>query len=145
MSTMASTTTNIERHPDIVALRMKYEQANETPLAHVVNGLCLMAGAYLAISPWVVGFQVLTPLAVVNVLTGLVLVALAFGLGTAYGRLHGLAWVMPFVGAWVFVAPWVIRGGVNTTPAVANNVTIGAVCALLGLATLFVGARRTQR
>jgi uncharacterized membrane protein len=139
VATVTSTTT-IERHPDIMALRMKYEQANETQIAHIVNGLALMAGLYLAISPWVVGFQALTPLAITNVFTGLVLVALTFGLATAYGRLHGLAWVIPFIGAWTFVAPWVIRGGdFNTTPAVANNVTIGAVCFVLGLATLFIG------
>src|SRR5689334_10116968 len=104
-------TTSIERHPDIVALREKYEQANETYLAHIVNGLALMVGLYLDISPWVVGFQALTPLAVVNVLTGLTLVALAFGLAAAYGRMHGLTWVLPLIGAWTFVAPWVIRGG----------------------------------
>ena len=43
------------------------------------------------------------------------------------------------------MAPWLIRGGVfNTTPAVANNITIGAVCFVLGLATLFIGARKVQ-
>ncbi len=139
-------TTTIERHPDIVALRMKYEQANETYLAHIVNGFALMAGLYLAISPWVIGFQALTPLAIVNVLTGLVLIALAFGLAAAYGRLHGLTWVLPVIGAWTFVAPWVIRGGeFNTTPAVANNVTLGAICFVLGLASLFIAIRRTSR
>jgi hypothetical protein len=138
-------TTSIERHPDIVALRMKYEEANETNLAHVVHGFALIAGLYLAISPWVVGFQALTRLAVVNMLTGLVLVALAFGLATAYGRLHGLTWVYPLIGAWAFVAPWVIRGGVDTTAAVANNVVIGAVCFVLGLATLFIGIWQPRR
>lgn len=138
-------TTGIERHPDIVELRMKYEQASETRMAHIVNGLALMGGLYLAISAWVVGFQALTPLAITNVLTGLVLVALAFGTGSAYGRLHGLAWVIPFLGAWTFVAPWVIRGGVDTTPAVVNNVTMGAVIFLLGMATLLVGTSRFRK
>lgn len=141
---MASTT-SIERHPDIVALRMKYEQASETNIAHIVHGFAVVAGLYLAISPWVVGFQSLAPLAIVNVLTGLVFVALAFGLATAYGRLHGLTWVLPLIGAWAFVAPWVIRGGVNTTPAVASNVTVGAVSFALGLATLFLGSRQLRR
>lgn len=141
---MASTT-SIEQHPDILALRMKYEQAGETNMAHIMTGLGLMAGLYLAISAWVVGFQALTPLAITNVLTGLVLVALAFGTGSAYGRLHGLAWVIPFLGAWTFVAPWVIRGGVDTTPAVVNNVTMGAVIFLLGMATLLVGTSRFRK
>jgi hypothetical protein len=142
---VATMVPTIERHPDIVALRMKYEQANETGVAHIINGLGLMSGLYLAISPWVVGFQTLTPLAITNLLTGLVVVALAFGMASAYGRLHGMAWVIPFLGAWTFVAPWVIRGGVNTTPAVANNVTIGAVCFVLGLAIMYVGGRPLMR
>jgi uncharacterized membrane protein len=142
---MTSSTTSIERHPDIVALRMKYEQASETGVAHIINGLGVMAGLFLAISPWVVGFQALTPLAITNLLTGLVLVALAFGLATAYGRLHGLAWVVPFLGAWTFVAPWVIRGGVDTNPAVTTNIAIGAVCFVLGLTTMYLGSRTPRR
>ena len=139
---MASSTASIERHPDIVALREGYELANERGIAHVVNGFGLMAGLYLAISAWVVGFQALTPLVITNLLTGLVTAALAFGLATVYERLHGIAWVIPFMGAWTFVAPWVIRGGVNTTPAVANNVTVGAVLFVVGLAAMVVGLRR---
>ena len=139
---MAASTTSIDRHPDIVAMRMKYDQASETSAAHIVNGLALLAGLFLAISPWVVGFQALAPLAVTNLLTGLVLVAIAFGLATAFGRLHGLAWVVPVVGAWTAIAPWVVRGGVDTDPAIVTNVTVGVICFLLGAATLLVGRRR---
>jgi hypothetical protein len=136
-----SSTLNIERHPDIVALRQRYEQANETWTAHIITGLVLLSGLYLAISPWVVGFSALTPLAVSNLATGAVLVGLAAGMSAAYERWHGIAWVIPVLGAWAFVAPWVIRGGVNTTPAVANNVTVGAITFLLGCAALFMSMR----
>lgn len=141
---MASTV-SIERHPDIVALRQKYEQANESWAAHIVTGLILLSGLYLATSPWIVGFQSLTPLAITNIATGAVLVALACGMSAAYERWHGLAWVIPVLGAWAFVAPWVVRGGVNTTPAVASNVSVGAVTFVLGAATLFMSARRIKR
>jgi hypothetical protein len=142
--TMASTV-SIERHPDIVALRQKYEQANETWTAHVITGLVLLSGLYLAISPWVVGFQSLAALAISNIATGAVLIALACGLTAAYERWHGLAWLIPVLGIWAFVAPWVIRGGVNTTPAVASNVSVGAVTVVLGAATLYMSARRIRR
>jgi hypothetical protein len=105
-----------------------------------------MAGLYLAISPWVVGFQALTPLVVVNVLTGLVLVALALGLAAAYERLHGLTWVLPLIGGWTFVAPWVIRGGeFNTTPAVTSNVTLGSICIVAGVASMLIAIGRLSR
>jgi len=144
VANMASTV-SIERHPDIVALRQKYEQANETWTAHIVTGLLLLSGLYLAISPWVVGFQSLTPLAISNIATGAVLVALACGLTAAYERWHGVTWVIPALGIWALVAPWVIRGGVNTTPAVASNVSVGAATVVLGAAALYIGARRIRR
>jgi uncharacterized membrane protein len=139
------TTRSIERHPDILALRNKYEQANETWAAHAITGAVLMTGLYLAVSAWVVGFQALTPLAVTNVLTGLVIVGLAFGLAAAYERFHGVAWVIPALGVWTFIAPWVIRGGVDTTPAVSNNITVGTICALLGAAAIYLSARYVRR
>lgn len=138
-------TTSIERHPDIMALRNRYEQANETWTAHIITGLVLVTGLYLAISPWVVGFQALTPLAISNVVTGLIVVGLAFGLAAAYERFHGLSWVIPVLGVWALVSPWVIRGGVNTTPAVANNITTGVICVLLGAGVMFLSARATGR
>ncbi|MCP2328745.1 VIT1/CCC1 family predicted Fe2+/Mn2+ transporter [Hamadaea flava] len=141
---MASTI-SIERHPDIVALRQKYEQVNETWAAHVVTGLVLLSGLYLAISPWVVGFQSLAPLAISNIATGAVLVALACGLTASFERWHGVTWVIPVLGIWAFVSPWVIRGTVNTTPAVASNVSVGAVTAVLGAATLYLSMRRMRR
>jgi serine acetyltransferase len=39
----------------------------------------------------------------------------------------------------------VIRGGVNTTPAVANNVTVGAVTTVLGAAAIYISARQIRR
>lgn len=135
---------SIERHPDIVALRQKYEQANETWAAHIITGMLLLSGLYLAISPWVVGFQSLTQLAITNIATGTVLTALACGLTAAYERWHGLAWVIPVLGVWTGLAPWIVRGGVNTTPAVASNVSVGAVTAVLGAATLYMSARRVR-
>jgi len=139
---MASPSMSIERHPDIVALRSRYEQAAENWVAHIVTGLVLLTGLYLALSPWVVGFQSLTPLAITNVMTGSVMMVLAFGLAAAYGRWHGLAWVLPVLGAWTFVAPWVIQGDVNTTVAVSNNVAVGTIYFVLGLTTLYLSTRR---
>jgi SPW repeat-containing protein len=57
-----------------------------------------------------------------------------------------MTWVLPVIGAWTFIAPWAIRGGdFNTTAAVANNVTLGTICFVLGLASVFIAIRRPGR
>jgi hypothetical protein len=49
---MTSPTTGIEQHPDVAALRMRYDEAADTSTAQVTDGLGVLAGLYLAISPW---------------------------------------------------------------------------------------------
>jgi hypothetical protein len=47
------------------------------------------------------------------------------------------------MGVWVIVSPWVIRGvDASTTTTMINNIIVGAVCVLLGLAAMSVGTRR---
>jgi hypothetical protein len=128
----------IDQHPDIVELRARYERAAATPLAQLADGLAFLTGLYLAISPWVAGFNAMRGIAVNDLITGIALAALAVGLASAYGRTHGMAWLAPIVGIWTIIAPWVIRGGVATTATIANNVATGAVAVVAGLAAMSV-------
>ncbi|GII65483.1 hypothetical protein Skr01_55680 [Sphaerisporangium krabiense] len=132
--------TGLEAHPDIVAMRAKYERAGSSVVAQVIEGLILLAGLYLAISPWVVGFITGQPrLSVNNLITGLVVAALALGFASAYGRTYGLTWMLPILGIWTIITPWVIRS--VSTGTIANNVATGAVILLLGLGAMAVGTR----
>jgi hypothetical protein len=132
----------LERHPDILEMRERYERVASTPLAQGVGGSTMLAGLYLAISPWVVGFYGLSRLAVSNLVTGIALAALALGLASAYGRTHGLSWVAPIIGVWTIVSPWVM--GVSTKATIWNNVVTGAVILLLGLGAVAVGMRQRR-
>lgn len=139
-------TTAIEHHPDLMALRGRYEEASAKPMAGIIEGLCLLAGLYLAISPWVVGFDGFTSLRVSNLVTGLALAVLAMGFGSVLERTHGLGWVAIAIGAWTIVAPWVVSGSADTTRTITNNVIVGGVACLLGLATMALGmGGRKQR
>lgn len=142
---MASPMTSIEHHPDIAALRMRYDEVAETPIAQVTDGLGILAGLYLAISPWVVGFNNLNSLTINNLITGIAVSLMALGFASAFARMHGVTWVAPVIGVWTIVAPWVVVGNANTTRAVTSNVIIGAVCVLVGLAATAVGMRRARR
>ncbi|QSB13819.1 SPW repeat protein [Natronosporangium hydrolyticum] len=136
---MDSPTRAMEQHPDIVAMRMRYERAAESPMTQITHGLIVLAGVYLAISPWVVGFSGQATITVNNLLTGIAVAVIAMGLASAFGRTHGLAFVVPLVGVWTIITPWVVSGNVDTTNVIVNNVIIGAVLVVLGLVGFTVG------
>lgn len=135
----ARPTAGMEGHPDILELRARYDRAAETMSAHAVDGLTFMSGLYLAISPWVVGFNGRTTLTVNNLLTGIAVTLLAVGLASAYGRTHGVAWVTPLIGVWTIIAPWVVSGNPAATSMILSNVITGAAIVVFGLAATAMG------
>ncbi|MGH3237848.1 MAG: SPW repeat protein [Streptosporangiaceae bacterium] len=137
--TSAHATAGIERHPDIMELRARYERAAAMPLAQFADGLVFLTGLYLAISPWVAGFNGMRSIAINDLITGVALALIGIGLASAYGRTHGMAWVAPIVGIWTIITPWVISGSVATTATIANNVATGAVAVIVGAAAMSIG------
>ncbi|GAA0979963.1 SPW repeat protein [Acrocarpospora macrocephala] len=134
----------MKMHPDIQELRAKYELAAETPTAKAVAGLTFLTGLYLAISPFVVGFNRFPTLTGNNLIVGIALALLALGFASAYGRTHGLTWVAPLIGIWTIIAPWVISADVANTATIWNNVVTGTVALLLGLGAMFLGGSRAR-
>jgi hypothetical protein len=128
---------DLEGHPDIAQMRAQYDQVSETPAARITDGVLALAGLYLAISPWIVGFPPFEAnLTVNNLICGLAVAFLAFAFATAYGRTHGLAWLPVAIGVWTIIAPWVIQRGFLTGGSIANNVVIGAITVCLGLVAM---------
>ncbi|OKK15114.1 hypothetical protein AMK16_28130 [Streptomyces sp. CB00455] len=139
-----TTHSSIETHPDLAEMRTRFERVTSTPAAQAVEALALITGLYLAASPWIAGFSVLTPLAVNNLITGLAFCLCMGGLGSAYERTHAMAWTAVVLGAWTIVAPWVIAGEMDTTRTVVNNVITGAMALCLGLAMAAMANRSTK-
>ncbi len=134
------------QHPDILEMQAEYDRVAQTPTVQSVEGFALLAGIYLAISPWVVGFRpVATDLRVTDLICGIAVALLAAAYASAYGRTHGLSWVTPVIGAWTIVAPWVVLGGDVTGGMIASNVITGVLILLLGLATTAMLRGRTGR
>jgi hypothetical protein len=138
-------TREMERHPDIVAMRERYETAAAKPVVQVADGLTMLAGLFLALSPWIVGFTGIASLTVNNLVTGIAVALLSLGFSSAFGRTYGIAWTAPLIGVWTIVAPWVIRGEAATTATVITNVVVGAVITVLGLVALGMSMTRTRR
>ncbi|MGW7201466.1 SPW repeat protein [Streptomyces chryseus] len=125
---------SIEQHPDVAEMRSRFERATATPRAQAIETLALLTGLYLAASPWIVGFNGLTTLAVCNLITGVAYALCMGGFGPAYERTHAMAWAAAAIGAWTIVAPWVVSGNVDTTRSVVSNVIVGCVALLLAVA-----------
>ena len=141
---MATPTPSIEDHPDITAMRQRYEQLAETPTAQAEDGLTFLTGLYLAISAWVVGFSDHSSLTMSNLFSGIAIAVLALGFASAYGYMHGIAWVAPIIGVWTIVAPWLVSGDTPETAALVNNVIVGALCVPFTLALMPAGMRRRR-
>jgi hypothetical protein len=124
-------------------MRDRYDRLSLTREAQVVEGLTLLAGTYLAISPWVAGFRPAEhKLMVNNLVCGIVVSVLALGFATEYGRTHGLSWVIPVLGIWTIISPWATQGTNLAGGTILNNVITGLVITLLGLATVAMSRGR---
>lgn len=137
--------TMMATHPDLIELRKRYDMASARLVAEIAEGLTLLAAVYLAASPWIVDFRALPTITVNNLIAGGTLVVLAIGLSAAYGRLHGLTWVVPVIGIWTIIAPWAMAGAVDTTRTIWNNVFVGGAIVALGLLMAVFGAIRARR
>ena len=104
---------HMARHPDLIELRRRYDAASASPVSEVAAGLAFLGAVFLAASPWIVGFSALTAITVSNLITGGALAVLVIALTAAYGRMHGLTFVVPAIGIWTLVAPWAIVGAMN--------------------------------
>lgn len=128
---------SMREHPDIMEIRDRLDRVAETPQAWTVDGLAMLGGLYVAISPWVLNFHTShQSLTMSNLVFGLAAALLAAALGSMYSRAHGLSWAMPVMGLWIVVSMWLIRGTTLDTGIVLNNLIAGLCLVLLGLAAM---------
>ncbi|MGI5156580.1 SPW repeat protein [Microbispora sp. CA-102843] len=130
----------LARRPDATELRQTYDRAGSTAPAQVMDGVTFLAGLYLAISSWIVGFTGFGGLTINNLIVGLTVVALATSCASAFGRTYGLSWVTPVLGVWTIIAPWVISGQPATAATIWDNVVTGAIIFVFGLGALAFAA-----
>ena len=138
---MSTVHSSIDHHPDLLALRERYDRAAESMTAQGTFGLTLLTAVYAAVSPWIVGFTGTRPLVVNDFIVGLVCVALAFAYAMALDRSHGMTWTLPVFGVWLIVSPWVLNGVSPHGGMIWSNVIAGAVLTLLGLNAMYFGMR----
>ena len=129
--------TSMERHPDIIEMRNRSELAASAPRAQLVEALAVGAGLFLAVSPWVVGFNSsFSRLAVCNLVLGLAYTVLMAGFGSAYERTHARAWAATLIGIFTIIAPWALNGGAHVRATILTNVITGGLMTCLALAAV---------
>lgn len=138
---MSTVHSSIDHHPDLLALRARYERVAESMSAHFTFGLTLLAGLYVAASPWIVGFSATGSLTTSDLIAGIALAFLAYGFATTLDRAHGMTWTLPVLGVWVIVSPWILPGVALTAGTIWSNVVAGALLTFLGLNATYFGMR----
>ena len=138
---MSTVHSSIDHHPDLLALRARYERVAESMSAHVTFGLALLTGLYVAASPWIVGFSATRSLATSDLIAGIAVAFLAYGFATTLDRAHGMTWTLPVLGVWVIVSTWILPDVVLTTGMTWSNVVAGALLTFLGLNASYFGMR----
>lgn len=140
-------TAKMAEHPDILAMSDRYERMAETPTAQVTDGLTVLVGLFVALSPWIVGFSEQAALARNNLVIGLAVAFLGAGFAMVYERTHRLTWVCPLLGVWTIVSVWAVSGAEATTSTITSNVIAGAAVLVLGLAAIapmFLGRKSAR-
>ncbi|ORV64125.1 SPW repeat protein [Mycobacterium gastri] len=138
---MSTVHSSIDHHPDLLALRASYERAAESMSTQITFGLTMLAGLYVAASPWIVGFSATRQLAWCDLIVGIAVAYLAYGFASALDRTHGMTWTMPVLGVWLIFSPWVLQGITRTAGMMWSHIIAGAVVAFLGLTATYFGMR----
>ena len=135
MAEVSRPSSDFAEHPDVGEMRARYAQVLAGSRAVVADGLVLLTGLYLAISPWVVNFRATHPdVAVNNLILGIALAVMGLGLTGAPERMYGLSWTAVVIGVWEIISPWTATPAANTDAGLIwNNVVVGAVTVVLGL------------
>ena len=136
-------------HPDLVEMQARFERVSASGPAVITDGLVLLAGLWLAISPWTIHFNGTAPdVTTSNLVLGIAVAVVALGLTLMPQRMVRLSWATAVIGAWVIVSQWVIQQSGSTTSINLNNIITGGVILLLGVAAtilLSAGSRPPAR
>ncbi|MBH5334506.1 SPW repeat protein [Streptomyces pactum] len=132
MADVSRHTSDLTSHPDVPEMRERYARVLGGRDVPFLDGPVLLAGLYLAVSPWIVHFSGNTDLATHNLVIGICVALLGLGLTLAPARMYGLSWTLCALGVWMIVSPWVVTRFPDAG-MIWNNVVVGAITCLLGL------------
>ena len=137
---MTTAHTSIDQHPDILALRASYDRAAESMTAQATFGLTLLTAIYIALAPYILGFDAFTRLPFNDLIVGITVAVLAMCFGSALDRTHGMTWTLPFFGLWLIASPWIFVAS-PTAGMIWSHVICGVLITVLGANAVYLGMR----
>jgi len=135
-------------HPELAEMREWLEHTGSSSNSAIaVEGLILLAGAYAAISPWVIHFAAAEHnLTASNLIVGITIALIGFALTLAPDRMGRVAWMIVPLGLWLIISPWVVTAAHGSRAGIIlSNCIVGAVTCLLGLAAMGLTVGRARR
>lgn len=145
MANVSPTRGDITSHPDASEMRDRYARVLGGRDVALVDGPVFLLGLYCAASPWIVHYTTSQPpLVTHNLIMGIAIGLLALGFTRAPERMYGLSWAMCALGVWMIISPWVV-GDSPDAGVVWNNIIIGALALILGLACAGTAAKASTR
>ncbi|WP_086560410.1 SPW repeat protein [Streptomyces africanus] len=145
MANVSHTRGDITSHPDASEMRDRYARVLGGRDVALVDGPVFLLGLYCAASPWIVHYTTSQPpLVTHNLIMGIAIGLLALGFTRAPERMYGLSWAMCALGVWMIISPWVV-GDSPDAGVVWNNIVIGALAVILGLACTATAAKASPR
>lgn len=123
-------------HPDAAEMQERYARLTEGRRVEMTEGLVMLTGLYLAISPWILHFSGRnTSMMMNNLVLGLAMAAIGLGLAMFPERSAGLSWMLIPIGIWLIISPWVASQGHSASKGIiASNIVVGILACLLGAA-----------
>jgi len=104
-------------------------QASDTQVRWA-SGLNILAGLWLIISPWVLGFAGMQSAMWNDVILGIAVAGIGALRAGWLTEQPWLSWVNLVLGAWVFVSAWVLSFASDTT-ALWNSLIVGVIVFVL--------------
>jgi len=111
---------------------MNGNYTNAGDVARNASWVNVLAGAWLIISPWVVGFGALQAAMLDTLIVGIAVLILALvrvGMPTPAA---GASWINFVLGLWLIISPFVLQYS-NSVAAAANDVIVGIIVAVFAL------------
>ncbi|AWE48703.1 SPW repeat protein [Streptomyces nigra] len=145
MADVSHTRGDMASHPDVSAMRDRYDRMLGGRDVTLLDGPVFLLGLYCAASPWILHYTTSQPALVThNLIMGIAIGLLALGFTRAPERMYGLSWAFCAMGVWMIIAPWIV-GDSPDAGVVVNNIIIGALAVVLGLLCAGTAVRSTTR